>query len=160
MGLFFFPMTHQYLIRTHHIFFRSIIGMMEFVMLPLEKGNANTTSPDLCSTLGLSVRPRVAGAAAILNKPLWDASILHETISVWQLSPGFWQIQVPEVVQLQTGRFWTRNTLVITHPWFALQSLHVSMETVVHFIKSYSIAGGAHKGFHIIIPFLIPQWGT
>lgn len=34
------------------------------------------------------------------------------------------------------------------------------METVVHLIKSYSIGGGTHTGFYIIIRFLIPQLGT
>lgn len=78
-------MIHQYLIRAHHIFLRIIIVLMEFVMLPLEECDANATwlTPrSLLGSLGLSVWPRVAGAAAILNKPLWDASILHETISV------------------------------------------------------------------------------
>lgn len=40
---FFLPMIHQYLIRAHHIFFRIIMVLMEFVMLPLEECDANAT---------------------------------------------------------------------------------------------------------------------
>lgn len=55
-------MIHQYLIRTHHIFFRSIIVLMEFVMLPLGKPNANATwlTPQIFARLSrpLGVAPR------------------------------------------------------------------------------------------------------
>lgn len=42
----------------------------------------------ILARLVLTAGPRAAGAAAILNKPFRDASILHETISVWNLSLG------------------------------------------------------------------------
>lgn len=102
----------------------------------------------ILARLVLTAGPRAAGAAAILNKPFRDASILHEAISFWQLSLGCWRIQV-------SGCKCFVNVLDKKAPRDLVNGLCLYTCTfqqnskVVIFTKGINTIGG----FYIIIPF-------
>lgn len=78
-------MTCQYLIFIHVTFSAGASSFgWNLLCCVRRRQRVDDTSLTLLilAQLVLTAEPRAAGAAAILNKPFRDASILHETISV------------------------------------------------------------------------------